>query len=73
MRKIYLVEIEKIDFAFLGKDSQTIQFEFMKSHPIIDTEIIMDISTIIKLQEIIDKMFELKKKKEELRNARSKK
>lgn len=70
MRKIYLVEIEKIDFGFLDKDSQTIQLEFMKSHPIIDTTIIMDINTIQKLQRTIDEMFELKKKKEELRNKR---
>lgn len=62
-----------MDFAFLDKDSQTIQFEFMKPDPIIDTTIIMDISTILKFKETIDEMFELKKKKKELRNARSKK
>ena len=60
-----------MDFAFLDKDSQTIQFEFMKPDPIIDTTIIMDIRTIQKFQQCIEDMFELKKKKEQLRNARS--
>lgn len=66
-RKIYIVDIDKIDFTFLDKDLQTIQFEFMKPDPIIDTNIIIDINTILKLKETINKMFELKKKKEELR------
>ncbi len=70
MRKIYLTEIEKIDYAFLDKDLQTIQFEIFQTYPIIKDEIIMDINTIQKFRRIIDEMFELKKKKEELRRKR---
>ena len=56
MRKIYLTEIEKIDYAFLDKDLQTIQFEIFQIYPIIKDEIIMDISTIQKFRRIIDEM-----------------
>ena len=70
MRKIYLTEIEKIDFTYMDKDMETIQFTIYKSYPFISDEIMMDISTILKFKRAIDEMFELKKKKEELKKKR---
>ena len=70
MRKIYLVEINKIDFAYMDKDMETIGFTMFKNYPIVSDEIVMDISTILKFKRAIDEMFELKKKKEELKKIR---
>ena len=64
MRTIYVVDIEKIDYAFLDNDLQTIQFEIFQTYPIVKDKIIMDINTIQKFRSIIDEMFKLKKKKE---------
>ena len=72
MRKIYMVDIDKIDYCFLDNELQTIQFELFQNYPIIKDQIIMDINTIQKFRKIIDEMFELKKKKEELRKKKKK-
>ncbi|KKN25353.1 hypothetical protein LCGC14_0885600 [marine sediment metagenome] len=61
--KFYLTDIDKIDYAFWGKDLNTISFELMKPDPIIDTSIMIDIDTILKFKEAIDNMLELRKKK----------
>lgn len=62
-RKYYLTEIDKIDYAFSYKNLDTIQFEFMKPDPIIDTVITMDIDTILKLRDTIEVMLKLRHKK----------
>ena len=73
MRKIYLVEINKIDFAYMDKDLETIGFTMFKNYPIVSDEIVMDISTILKFKKAIDDMFELKMKKEKVRRERKEK
>ncbi|KKM95882.1 hypothetical protein LCGC14_1183800 [marine sediment metagenome] len=70
MRKIYLVEVDKIDFSFLDKSSDTIQFTIFQQYPIISREIVMDIDTILKFRDSIEAMFKSRKKKAELRKAR---
>ncbi|KKM90404.1 hypothetical protein LCGC14_1239080 [marine sediment metagenome] len=62
-RKYYLTEIDIIDYGFLGEDLETIQLEFLKPYPIIDTNIIMDIDTILKLQKTIEEMLKLRMEK----------
>ena len=50
MRKIYLVDINKIDFTYMDKDMETIGFTMFKSYPIVSDEIVMDISSILKFK-----------------------
>jgi len=73
LRRVYLLEIDKIDFAFLDEELAKIEFTLFENPPIVKGTVIMDISTILKFKECIDDMIELKNKKEKLRNARSKK
>ena len=73
MRKIYLVDINKIDFTYMDKDMETIGFTMFKSYPIVSDEIVMDISSILKFKKAIDDMFELKRKKEKLRKEKKEK
>lgn len=68
-----MFDIEKVDFAFLTEDLETIQFTVFQNYPIVKDEILMDMGTILKFQKSIEDMIELKKKKEQLRNAKSKK
>lgn len=64
IRTIYLVDIRKIDYAFMDKDLETIQFELFQNYPIIKDKIVMDINTIHRFKESIEKMLELRKEKE---------
>lgn len=64
IRTIYLVDINKIDYAFMDKDLETIQFELFHNYPIIKDKIVMDINTIHRFKESIEKMLELRKEKE---------
>lgn len=69
MRKIYLVDMKKIDFTFLDKDLQTIEFTLFRQEPIISEELVMDMDTILTFKRAIDDMLVLKEKKLELRKV----
>lgn len=67
-----MFDIEKVDYAFLTEDLETIQFTLFQNYPIVKDEILMDMGTILKFKQSIETMLELKKKKEQWKNAKSK-
>ena len=67
-----MFDIKKVDFAFLTDNLETIQFTLFQNYPIVQDEILMDMGTILRFKQSIEDMLELKKKKEQLINAKSK-
>ena len=63
MTKIYLFDMKNIDYAFVDKELETIEFTLFRNYPISDTSIMMNMTTILKFKQAIEDMLELKKKK----------
>lgn len=70
MRKIYLVDRKKIDYAFLDKELETIEFTLFQNYAIVNDAIVMDIDTIRTFKRAIDDMMIKLRNKQKERKKR---
>ena len=61
--RINLIDIEKVDYCFLDDELTKFQFEVIRFGNVVMETLIIDINTLVKFQNTIEALFELRDKK----------